>query len=498
MTTNNASRREFLRASSLMSMLGSSSAAFGLNMMATGAAAAQSATDYKALVCVFLNGGNDSMNMVLPTDDASWATYTATRNQGVDPIALLAPGTAINTNAGAASPARLGGVLPIVPTTSNGGRTFALHPSMTGIQNLFNAGRLAVLPNVGTLIAPMTKVQWNNNSVPRPPNLFSHNDQQSVWQAGAAEGARVGWGGKMGDLLKSMNGTNTVFTAVSTSGNAVFLSGQSVVQYQVSGGGTPSPTAIGGTTGQLFGSTAMAAGNFKTLITGDTPSLFGKDWTTVVNRSMAARDALANALTTVTAVTAPPQMALPSNNGGMTGNGLANALQSVAKMIAAGPGLGVKRQVFFVQIGGFDLHDNENRGQADLMARIGHAFEYFDTALSNLNGMGDMRSKVTTFTASDFGRTFTTNGDGTDHAWGAHHLVMGGAVKGKDFYGRFPLIGVNTTDDTIGSGTFIPVNSVDSYAATMGKWFGISDANLNLIFPNLKNFTPDLGFMKAA
>ena len=154
--------------------------------------------------------------------------------------------------------------------------------------------------------------------------------------------------------------------------------------------------------------------------------------------------------------------------------------------------------MFFVQIGGFDLHDNENRGQADLMARIGHAFEYFDTALSNLNGMGDMRSKVTTFTASDFGRTFTTNGDGTDHAWGAHHLVMGGAVKGKDFYGRFPLIGVNTTDDTIGSGTFIPVNSVDSYAATMGKWFGISDANLNLIFPNLKNFTPDLGFMKAA
>ncbi|CAN5456684.1 DUF1501 domain-containing protein [soil metagenome] len=498
MTTNNASRREFLRASSLMSMLGPASSAFGVNMLSAGAAAAQSATDYKALVCVFLNGGNDSMNMLLPTDDASWATYTATRNQGADPIALLAPGTAVNTNAAAASPARLGGVIPVVPTTSNGGRTFTLHPSMVGAQTLFNAGRLAVLPNVGTLIAPMTKVQWNNNSVPRPPNLFSHNDQQSVWQAGAAEGARAGWGGKMGDLLKSMNGANAVFTAVSTSGNAVFLSGESVVQYQVSGGGSPSPTAIGGQTGALFGSQAIASGKFKALITDPaTPSLFGKDWTTVVNRSNAARSALTDALNGIAAVASPLNMALPSTGGGMTGNGLANALQSVAKMIAAGPGLGIKRQVFFVQMGGFDLHDNENRGQADLMARISHAFEYFDGVLATLNGV-DMRSKVTTFTASDFGRTFTTNGDGTDHAWGAHHLVMGGAVKGKDFYGRFPLIGNNTTDDTIGSGTFIPVTSVDSYAATMGKWFGIADTNLNLIFPNLKNFQADLGFMKPA
>jgi uncharacterized protein (DUF1501 family) len=496
MTINKASRREFLRASSMMSMLGAGSAPFGLNMLATGAAAAQTATDYKALVCVFMNGGNDSMNMVLPTDTDSWATYTATRNQGTDPINLLAPGTAANTNAAAASPARLGGVLPIVPTTSQG-RTFAVHPSMTGIVNLFNAGRLAVLPNVGTLIAPMTKVQWNNNSVPRPPNLFSHNDQQSVWQSGQAEGSRAGWGGKMGDLLKSMNGTGTVFTAVSTSGNAVYLSGDSVVQYQVSGGGSPSPTAIGGLTGNLYGSTP-ATGNFKTLITGDTPSLFGKDWTSVVNRSIAARDSLSNALLGVTAVANPTQLAMPSQNGQMQNNGLATALQSVAKMIAAAPALGVKRQVFFVQIGGFDVHDGENRGMADLMARIGHAFEYFDTTLANLNGMGDMRSSVTTFTASDFGRTFTTNGDGTDHAWGAHHFVMGGAVKGKEFYGRFPLIGVNSTDDTIGSGTFIPVSSVDQYSATMGKWFGISDANLNLIFPNLHNFTADLGFMKAA
>ena len=487
-----ASRREFLRKATILSgSMGAAGVPLAFNLAAMNNAVAQT-TNYKAIVCLFLYGGNDSANMVLPTDTASWTAYTTVRNTAPDPIALLAPGTAPNAAATAATPAALGGVLPIVPNftafAENNVRSFALHPSMTDAQALFTQGRLAVLANTGPLIAPLTKAEYqaNSSAKPRPPKLFSHNDQQSVWQALAPEGARVGWGGRFGDLVAASN-TNTAFTNISASGNAVFMSGRTVFQYQVGGAGAVS---IGGLTGNLFGSSA-AAGNFRSIITADNQHLFAKEHALIVKRSVDAQATFQTAFNAST-VTAPTQYLQPSTRANAN-NGLATQLQTVVRIIGARASLGVQRQVFFVSMGGFDTHDGQNRNHADLMARLSHALGYFD---ATINAMG-MRDSVTLFTGSDFGRTFTSNGDGTDHGWGAHHLVLGGAaVKGKEIYGRFPTVGLNHSDE-VGSGSFLPVNSVDQVGAGLGKWFGLSDANLDTVFPNLKNFQRDLGFITA-
>ncbi len=517
MSDHRYSRRDFLRAASL-SAAGSIGLPFGVNLATMGAAAAQTSgvNDYKALVCLFFFGGNDAANMVLPTDTESWARYIATRDQGTDPIALRAVGTAPDNAAAAASPARLGGVLPIVPATAqtvpgtSTVRTFAVHPLLRDVQTLFGTGRLAVLANVGTLIEPTSKAQYKARSVALPTSLFSHNDQQSTWQAGASEGARIGWGGRMGDLWMSQNGASSVFTAISTSGNAVWLSGESVVQYQVTGSGA---VKLNGLSGTLFGSSTAAATLTGLVTDTQASSIFARDYATVVKRSIDSQATLSAAFATpeATAVPAPTQYTHPVTGNAAT-NGIATQLQTVARMIASRNTLGIKRQVFFVSVGGFDTHDAQNRAQADLMARIGHALAYFDGVLGGIpgdTGGTTMRDKVTLFTASDFGRTYTTNGDGTDHGWGGHHFILGGAVKGRDFYGRYPTVGVSGSPagfdnpDEIGSGTLLPTTSVDQYAATLGSWFGITETNLDLLFPNLPHFASsayprNLGFMNAA
>jgi len=505
MKSYDASRRLFLRSSGALSALGAVGAPFGLNLAVLGSAAAAATvpTDYRALVCVFLFGGNDTSNTVLPTDADSWARYQAARNQGTSPIALAAPGTAANSTAARGSPAWLGGVLPIVPRTpqawpsgttpSAGNRTFALHPQLSNLASLFGAGRLAVVANVGTLIQPTTKAQYTGRLVPLPRSLYSHNDQQSEWQAGAAEGARIGWGGRLGDMLASANGANGLFTAISTSGNAVMLAGNSVVQYQVAGSGAIAINGIGGTS--LFGSTAGPAALRSIIGTATGASLFQSDYGTVVDRSISAELTLNSALNGVTVPTAT-QYTDPIN-GTLTNNPLAQQLQTVARIIAASGSLGVKRQVFFVSIGGFDTHAGQNTIQPNLMAQIDHGLNYFYSTMQGLN----LQNNVTAFTMSDFGRTFTTNGLGTDHAWGAHHLVLGGAVKGGDIYGQFPTVGVDlpggfTNPNAVGSGALIPGISVDQYAATLGNWFGASATDLASIFPNLANFaTTNLGFV---
>jgi len=489
MTTTNASRREFLRrATALSTTVGPAALPFAMNLATMNAAVAQT-SDYKAIVCLFLYGGNDSANMVLPTDTASWNAYTTVRSTGTEPIALKSAGTVADAGAAAASPAALGGVLPIVPNftafAENNSRTFALHPVMTDVQSLFGQGRLGIIANAGPLIQPMTKAEYQSNTVKkRPPKLFSHNDQQSSWQALAPEGAKVGWGGRFGDLLASGN-SNTVFTSISAGGNAVFMSGQNVFQYQVGSGGA---VAIGNLTGTLFGS-ATAAASYKAIITQtDAAHLLAREQAVVTKRSIDAQAAFQAAFA-ASAIAAPTQYVRPSTRTSAN-NDLAIQLQTVARIIGARSALGASRQVFFVSMGGFDTHDNQNRSQADLLTRLSHAIGYFDGVLGTLG----MRDKVTLFTASDFGRTFTSNGDGTDHGWGAHHFVYGGAVKGKEIYGRFPQVGLNHSDE-VGSGSFLPGVSVDQIGATLGKWFGISDSNLNLVFPNLRNFSPNLGFM---
>ncbi len=517
MNTMNASRRLFLRHAGVMSALGAAGAPLALNLSAIGTASAQAASDYKAIVCIFLFGGNDSINMVLPTDATSFANYSSLRNQAPDSIALLAPGIAPNAGAATGSPARLGGVLPIAPARAQG-RSFALHPAMGTLQAMFDTDkRLAVLPNVGPLVLPTSKAQYALVTHPKPASLFSHNDQQNTWQSFRPEGATVGWGGRMGDLLASMN-SRAVFTSITAGGNAVWLSGNEVRQYQVSSSGA---IRLGtNASGQVYGSAAVGQAMERVVQTTRGGHLLERDLAAVSARSMQAESLLRNALKPASDPlfgTAPatgtynpandPKLryADPNNPATTIANPLAQQLQVVARLIEASgtADIGAKRQVFFVSMGGFDTHDAQNTGHAQLMARLAHAMRYFDDTLGALG----MRNQVTTFTASDFGRTFTSNGDGTDHGWGGHHFVMGGAVRGGDLYGTFPVYGTknannnnfDSSPDQLGNGALLPTTAVDQLGATLGKWFGLSDTQLLDVFPNLANFSSrDLGFMNPA
>ena len=514
--TSAIDRRHVLRLGGALSMLGAG-APFALQLAAAGQAAGQAAPDYKALVCVFLFGGNDGHNTVLATDPDTWGRYTTARNAGQDPIALMPPGAAPvavgqvspvtgRTVAALNQPEAWGGVLPITPLTAQpippgtnaASRTFALHPFMGALTPLFQARRLAVVANVGSLVAPITKAQYLARTVPTPASLFSHNDQQSIWQASAAEGAQTGWGGRMGDLLATQNGASSLFTAVSTAGNAVFLSGQSVIQYQLSTAAQPAAVISGAQGASLFGSTAAPA-QVRELIQETGQLNLAADYAGVTTRSLSATTTVNTAFSqaVVTGVAAPPAYTNPIT-GAVETNTLALQLQTVARMVAAGPSLGLRRQVFFVSLGGWDTHDFQNTSQPNLLNKVAHALAYFDTALSNIGGV-DRRAEVTAFTASDFSRGFATNGDGTDHAWGNHHFVLGGAVRGGDIYGQYPTLGVdaggfNNPDMT--NGALIPTTSVDQYAATLGAWFGVAPAALAAIFPRLGNFArPNLGFV---
>jgi uncharacterized protein (DUF1501 family) len=510
-------RRQFLATTGAVGIAAPVATAFGMQLAAFNSAASQSAGGYKALVCIFQLGGNDGNNTVLASDTDSWSRYWATRNTGVDPIALMPVGTAAaavgstspvtGRTVTAATPEAWGGILPFVPKTAQPipagtnatTRTFGFHPMLAPLLPIYTAGRLAVIANVGSLVEPVTKAQYQARSRRLPANLFSHNDQQAVWQAGLTEGVRTGWGGQFGDLLASTNGANSLYTAMSTAGNTVFLSGRTVVQYQVSTGATPAVavTAAGGST--LFGSNQGPAKMREIIRDTGFVANMGADHATIVGRALDASVTLNSAATgpLVTAIPAPPVYRNPITNAVET-NSLSVQLQTVARMIAAAPALGLRRQVFFVAIGGHDSHDFQNTAQPNNLSKLASALATFDATLANIGGV-DMRSAVTAFTASDFSRTFNTNGDGTDHAWGGHHLVMGGAVNGTDMYGQFPTVGTDLgtfrNPDQTGN-HHIPTTSVDQYGATLGAWFGVSDTNLGIIFPNLRNFAkPNLGFM---
>ena len=508
-----ATRREFLRrAGALVGATAPGALPLATLLAASGQAAAQTAGDYKALVCVFLAGGNDSFNTVLATDAPAWAAYQGVRNQAPDSIALLAAGTAPDPGAVAGSPVRLGGVLPLTLA----GSSLAVHPLLGGLANNFNVSkRLAVLANVGPLVQPTTKLQYASISHAKPAKLFSHNDQQNLWQALSPEGARSGWGGRMADRLMSSNG-QAMFTAISASGASVWLAGQTARQYQVSTNGA---IRIGnGTSTSLFGSATAFAAMQQIMGNSRSSHVLERDHADVVARSVGAETLLSSALPAANAGawgSAPTSGTYNADNdpllrytsaitGNATANPLAKQLQMVARCIAARSTLGMKRQVFFVTLDGFDTHDNQNRNHADLMARLDHGLSYFDKVL------GDMGAAqlVTTFTASDFGRTFTSNGDGTDHGWGSHQFVMGGAVR-SGLYGRWPALGAknsanndfDSSPDQLRNGALLPTTSVEQMGATMASWMGVSAADALEIFPNLANFNSsqrDLGFLVAS
>ena len=470
------SRRQFLRTASLASMAGLSVSPFLLELNSVAAMAQDaSPTDYRALVCIFLQGGNDGHGTVIATDPDSFSAFTSARSG--------APGLAYP----------LSELLPISPKTPQTGRTFALNPYLTGVQNLFNAGRAALVVNTGTLVAPATKAQIQASSVPLPASLYSHFDQTAAWQAIAANGGsavHTGWGGAMADLIASMN-SNTAFTCISTAGVALFLSGMTSYQLNVTSAG---PIPIYGLSQPLFGQQA-GTDALSSILSAEETNLFAKEYGVVINRSIAAQASLVSSMLPAGAegVPNPPQYLDPMTNT-LTDNGLASSLQTVARIIGGKGGLGVSRQIFYVQLGGFDMHDNQAPQHARLLTQLGQALEYFDGLMTSA-GLGN---QVTTFTASDFGRTLTSNSDGTDHGWGSHHIVVGGAVNGQDMYGQYPVIGSNQAND-MGAGRLIPTTSVEQYAGTLARWFGLSDSQVKEVFPNFVNFgtNPYLGFMSS-
>ncbi len=473
-------RREFLRRTGKATLSGLATP-WLLNLSAMGEAAAFAATDYKALVCVFLFGGNDYANTVVAYDDASYAKYATIRAAGSG-----------GTNGMVLDKGALAGTL-LKPTTALAqGRQFALNPAMKGLANLFNTGKAAVQLNVGPLIVPLTRDQYNSSNrvkYPLPPKLFSHNDQQSVWQSSSPEGSTIGWGGKMGDVALS-NNSDSLFTCISLSGNSVLLAGDSALQYQCS---TSGAIAVRNLTNNFFYQTEIKNA-FAAMLQQPRKHVLENEYNTVMKRGITAQSKVAQGLSTVQLQTAFP-----------TSNALGNQLNMVAQLIGARSSLGVKRQVFMVSLGGFDLHDYLNTKHAPLLQQIDEALSAFYQATVEL-GVAD---KVTAFTASDFGRTLASNGDGSDHGWGSHHLMVGGAVKGAAFYGTAPPISITDTmapDDQwhVGQGRLLPSTSVDQYAATLAKWFGVADSEMGALLPNLKNFgvaagRPDypanLGFM---
>jgi uncharacterized protein (DUF1501 family) len=455
--TADLARRDFLKRGSALGIAGVA-APWVLNLAAIGEAAAQTATDYKALVCVFLYGGNDHGNTLVPYDATNYAAYQTIRGSLATAQASLA-----STVLAPATP------LP-------GGMQLAMAPQLASIKALFDQGKLAVQLNVGPLIVPTTKAQYTARSVPLPPKLFSHNDQQSVWQSSQPEGSTFGWGGRMGDLFLSGN-TTPALTCMSVTGNTVYLSGQQTVQYQVS---TSGAVPIRGAKTSLYGSAACAAA-LRGLITQPSAQLLENEHAIVTKRSIDTE-----ALVT-SAVTAAPAFATIFN----TSNSLAMQLQMVAKLIASRATLGVSRQVFLVSLSGFDLHDNLVTQHPLLLTSVSEALRSFYDVTVELG----VANNVTTFTASDFGRTLSSNGDGSDHGWGGHHFVVGGAVQGGKLYGTAPAIAVNGPDD-IGQGRLLPSTSVDQYAATLATWFGVSDSSLATVIPNIGNFpVRNLGFV---
>lgn len=412
--------------------------------------------DYKALVCLFLFGGNDANNVLIPTDTTSYNSYASARGE------LAIP---------------LNSILPITVQAGGGGHTFGLHPSMPDLQNLFNQGKVTMVTNVGTLVAPITRVQYMSRSVAVPPQLFSHEDQAVQWQTSVPDrpGTTTGWGGRASDLIQSLNSNHQVSMALSIAGTNTFEFGNQIIPYLISPDGSLGLRGFGSSTNsqiRLLG--------FKRLLALPHSRLFEQAYADTMTRSIEQNEVLTAALSGI----APLTTVFPTTD-------LGRQLGMVAKLIAARNNLGMRRQIFFCAVGGYDTHGDQVDSHTQLLIELSQAMSAFYNSTVELG----VEQSVTTFTASDFGRTFSANGGGSDHGWGSHQFVMGGAVRGNRLYGTFPTLAIDGPDDTEG-GRWIPTTSVDEFSATMAKWFGVSNSNLPTVFPNIGRFShSDLGFL---
>lgn len=429
--------RDAIRSVSAVGALGAMTKFGEMNAMAAG-------SNYQALVCIFLTGGNDGHNTVIPIQTAQqgFSLYQNARaGLGLSQASLL--------------------------TIQNGSDTYGLHPQLPEIQSLYNAGHCAVLANVGMLVKPVDRNAYNtNNSSILPNALFSHSDQASQWQSSIPTGlGSTGWGGRMADLLQSSNAGATFPAMTSTNGSSLFLTGQQTFAANVPGS---SATLLNA------GNASRAAG-MQQLLQFNNGLQLVQAANGTLGRGQSYANALSGALASATLTTQFPG-----------GNPLAAQLQTVARIIKVRGTLGLSRQIFFCSLDGFDTHGTQLSIQATLLQQLSQAVLAFYQATQELA----VDQNVTTFTASEFGRTLTPNGsDGSDHAWGSHHFVIGSGVKGGKFYGQFPLLALGSQYDANNRGTLIPTTSVDQYGATMAQWFGVGAGTLPTIFPNIGNFS---------
>ncbi len=455
LSTRAINRRGFLQRS-LLGAAGSVSATGLMSSLTISKALAQTAADYKALVCVFLYGGNDSFNMVVPRSDAEYQKYADTRRT----LAVAQES-----------------LLPISPLSGNG-VDYGLHPGMEAVQELFNQGSAAIQANVGSLVEPTDRNSYLQQSVALPPRLFSHNDQQDFWQAlGDSGPIPSGWAGRMSELLTNLNQNPNLSLNISLSGANLLQVSSGGLPYNVSPEGIVTLQGVALDGSELEQHRALA---YQALLEKSNSNLFSEEFAAVRLNAQALSGEVIAALANAPAISTE----FPAGS-------LGASLSMVAQLIAASAELGMSRQIFFVGFSGWDTHSDQLTRHPLLLSELSAALGAFYSATTELG----VSSQVTTFTASDFGRTLTSNGDGSDHGWGSHQLVVGGAVNGQQIYGLMPELEIEGPQDA-GQGRIIPTTAVDQYGATLARWFGVSDADLGGVFPNLGNFnSTDIGFM---
>ncbi|MBE1300600.1 MAG: DUF1501 domain-containing protein [Alteromonadaceae bacterium] len=446
MKHNQLSRRRFLRHSghalSAMTLAGTAQ----LGAMAK--ASAQSNSEYKALVCVLLAGGADSFNMLVPTDNTHYQEYANTRTD-----LALAQNQLLALNG-----------------AQNNGRTLGLHPAMTGLQSLFNSGNLAFLSNVGTLVQPTTTQALANGTAKLPLGLYSHSDQISQWQTAVPDfRSGTGWGGRMADILASQNSNQRISMSISTSGANEFQAGRATDYYSV---GTPDfPTATLEGAAQSLGNKSRQDA-IDQMYSSEYNNLFRRAYRKLFNDSSAANAEFSAALQGTSNFTTQ-----------FAGDEFSTQMQMVAKTIAAHQTLGMQRQTFFVTLGGWDHHDELTTSLQTLLTMLDAGLSSLQQAINELG----MANQVTTFTTSDFARTLSSNGRGSDHGWGGNAMIMGGSVRGGSVYGTYPSLALGNPLDT-GRGVLMPTTSLDEYFAELALWFGVAPSVLNDILPNLNRF----------
>lgn len=446
------SRRKFIGQASCVAVGGTTFLSSLLNLKAMNAmsisnSSVSSCTDYKALVCLFNSGGLDAFNMLVPKTTSEYNAYAATRSNLALPLNELRTINVLNTP----------------------GREFGLHPSMDKMQNLFNSGDVAFISNIGALVAPMTKEEYYNESVIAPLGLYSHSDQQMHWQTGFAHArAATGWGGRMADLLTSCNSNTNISMAMSLSGTNIFETGNNTVEFTLSPYG---PVGINDDNdGWWYNS--LRKNNITNMLDATYTNIFEQTYKNITKSARVGNQQIATSLQNA-----------PTFNGIFSNSYLSDSFKMVAKIISSQASLGMNRQIFFIDYGGWDHHDELLGNQEAMLTELDNAIGEFHAALTSINKLNE----VTTFSLSEFSRTLTSNGNGTDHAWGSNVFVMGGAVNGQKIYGEYPSLQLNNPLE-VGGGVLIPTTAAEEYFAELAMWFGVANSNLLDLYPNLGNF----------